>query len=222
MSFLRTYRCLPLFLVVVAVIFTSPVSHTGWKLGLFFGVLWAVLLGLTGFMIYPTRSWLRTYIVLVLLEIVFLAIHSSAGSPMWSMAAITLTALAINIAVFYVVMRHALFTKVNREFDRTVAAVAGYFILGLIWAKLYELIILADPEALRSGGEFISARAGDTITYYSLVTLTTLGYGDITPLNPFARLLSSFESGIGTLYIAVVIASLVGKAIADRKFHPKR
>ena len=47
--------------------------------------------------------------------------------------------------------------------------------------------------------------------YYSFVTLTTLGYGDITPVHPVARMLSYLEAVIGQLYLAVLVASLVGR-----------
>ena len=46
--------------------------------------------------------------------------------------------------------------------------------------------------------------------YYSLVTLTTLGYGDITPVTPLARNLAAFEAAMGQLYIAILVARLVG------------
>jgi hypothetical protein len=54
-------------------------------------------------------------------------------------------------------------------------------------------------------------------SYFSLVTLSTLGYGDITPLTPLARSLSSLEAVVGQLYIAVLIARLVGMHIAQKQ-----
>jgi hypothetical protein len=50
--------------------------------------------------------------------------------------------------------------------------------------------------------------------YYSFVTLTTLGYGDVTPVHPFARTLAYLEAVIGQLYVAVLVASLVGRHVA--------
>jgi hypothetical protein len=54
-------------------------------------------------------------------------------------------------------------------------------------------------------------------SYYSLVTLSTLGYGDITPLTPLARSLSAMEAVTGQLFIAVLLARLVGMHIAQKQ-----
>jgi voltage-gated potassium channel Kch len=52
--------------------------------------------------------------------------------------------------------------------------------------------------------------------YFSLTTLTTLGYGDITPLSPFAQIWSTLEAVVGTLYIALLVARLVGMYQSQR------
>ena len=54
------------------------------------------------------------------------------------------------------------------------------------------------------------------LAYYSFVTLTTLGYGDITPATPYARALSNLEAIFGQFYIAILVAALVGIYIANR------
>ena len=53
--------------------------------------------------------------------------------------------------------------------------------------------------------------------YFSLATLTTTGYGDIAPLNPFARSLANLESVIGPFYLAITVARLVTLELADRR-----
>ena len=56
-----------------------------------------------------------------------------------------------------------------------------------------------------------------TCFYYSVITFTTLGYGDVTPISNPARNLAVLEAMMGQLYIAVLIAGLVGKYIAEKK-----
>ncbi|MEM0896591.1 MAG: potassium channel family protein, partial [Verrucomicrobiota bacterium] len=107
--------------------------------------------------------------------------------------------------------------KVQAEFDRTVAAIAGYFLLALLWARFYELITLVDPNTLVGRNGPIATPAEDTILYFSLISLTTVGFGDVTAINPYARLLAGIEGAVGTLYIAVVIASLIGRLLAKSK-----
>ena len=71
------------------------------------------------------------------------------------------------------------------------------------------------PQVLSNVGQ-IRYRARETVTslYFSFVTLTTLGYGDITPTSPAARMLAVVEAIMGQLYIAVLVARLVGAYIA--------
>lgn len=76
--------------------------------------------------------------------------------------------------------------------------------------------------AFTEGGKFVPNAIEHTLIYFSLISLTTVGYGDITPVNEYARLPGGMEGAVGTLYIAVVIASLVGRMMIDRSEPPSR
>ena len=74
---------------------------------------------------------------------------------------------------------------------------------------------MAGLPVIEEGGEVIRHRLHfPSLLYYSLVTLTTLGYGDITPLTPFSRTLASMQAVFGQVYLAVLVARLVGMHIA--------
>jgi hypothetical protein len=102
--------------------------------------------------------------------------------------------------------------------DTILGSMCGYLLLGIVWTMLFALIELIEPGSFFSGGKPLVDLQGDLVRqhvfesfiYYSFVTLTTLGYGDITPVSPPARALSSLEAVTGQLYIAVLIARLVG------------
>ena len=96
---------------------------------------------------------------------------------------------------------------------RIEGAVAAYLLLGLAWAGAYEWVALRDPAAF-SGAV---GTAGDPWIYYSLVTLTTMGYGDITPVSPVARSLATSEAFTGQLYLAILISRLVALELAARR-----
>jgi hypothetical protein len=90
--------------------------------------------------------------------------------------------------------------------QRIQGAMAMYVLLGVTWAQAYALLALGQP------GAFAGAVGGDGLagwTYYSFVTLTTMGYGDITPVHPLARSLAMLEALIGQLYPAILLARLV-------------
>ena len=99
-------------------------------------------------------------------------------------------------------------------------ALCFYLLLGVIWASLFTAMETLQPGSFLFEGESMSLRSdnlyGDFI-YYSFVTMTTLGYGDIAPSSHPARALSSLEAVMGQLYIAVLIARLVGLHIVHAK-----
>lgn len=97
--------------------------------------------------------------------------------------------------------------------DVIMAAICGYFLIGLLWSNVYLLLVALEPSSFQFSRAMGSG--GEDFTYYSFVTLTTLGYGDITPVTTPARSLSLLEAVTGQLYLAVLVARLVGIHIAQ-------
>jgi hypothetical protein len=93
--------------------------------------------------------------------------------------------------------------------NRICGAIVLYIMVGVVFAEAYLLVVIYAPGALAG----ISPRAGpvdrSTLMYFSFTTLTTVGYGDITPVARVARSLSNLEALIGQLYPAIVLARLV-------------
>ncbi len=96
--------------------------------------------------------------------------------------------------------------------DKIYGALSVYLLIGVTWALLFTLIEGIRPQSfLIADVQGASIREISThLTYYSFVTLTTLGYGDITPLTPTAKAFSFVEAVFGQIYLAVLIARLVG------------
>jgi hypothetical protein len=129
--------------------------------------------------------------------------------------------------LFFVLMAGTILStimKAKKVTTETIyASICVYLLLGIIWTMLFSIIEIVEPGSFLSGGAPIIDFGGDPVKrnvfanliYYSFVTLTTLGYGDIIPVSPYARALSSLEAVIGQLYIAVLIAGLVGMHIGQ-------
>lgn len=104
--------------------------------------------------------------------------------------------------------------------DIIAAGISVYLFFGNICGFIYAIIGRIDPNAF-SIPETTASYLGDNIgdissaMYFSFVTLTTLGYGDITPVNDFARSLAFLEAATGQIYLTVLIASLVGVHISS-------
>lgn len=96
------------------------------------------------------------------------------------------------------------------DMNKIVGSVALYFLLGLIWAIFYTLLLEVSPEAMKGMESGSWPDNMYIMTYFSFVTLATLGYGDISPLTPVAQTLVILEAVTGMFYMAVVVASLIG------------
>jgi voltage-gated potassium channel len=96
--------------------------------------------------------------------------------------------------------------------DMIMGAICVYFLMGLIWAFVYSTLEFFQPGSFQMPQGAVNQA---TFTYYSYVTLTTLGYGEITPISTPARSFAILEAMMGQLYLAVLIARLVGIHIAQ-------
>jgi hypothetical protein len=107
---------------------------------------------------------------------------------------------------------HHLFTEDKITGDVIMGAICAYFLMGLVWALAYSTLEFFQPGSFQMPQGTVNQA---TFTYYSYVTLTTLGYGEITPISAPARSFAVLEAMMGQIYLAVLIARLVGIHIAQ-------
>jgi hypothetical protein len=101
-----------------------------------------------------------------------------------------------------------LFRPRRVNLDTIITAVSAYLMIGLTFATMHVMISLTDPNSY--SGEFLGGvSVWSNSFYFSFVTLTTLGYGDILPLTSMARSMSTLEAVTGVLYLGILIARLV-------------
>jgi voltage-gated potassium channel len=98
------------------------------------------------------------------------------------------------------------------------AAVSTYLMLGLLWAMAYVLVATMQPGAFAASAHpaATTVMTGFDAFYFSFVTLSTVGYGDIVPVSRVARMLAAMEATTGTLYVAMLIARLVSMHAASQ------
>jgi voltage-gated potassium channel len=101
--------------------------------------------------------------------------------------------------------------------NKIVGAICIYLLMGLIWAMMYLFLAQAIPGAFNGIEQKLWYHNFADVAYYSFVTLTTLGYGDISPVAPIAKFLVYMEAVVGVFYMAVLVASLVGVGISESK-----
>jgi voltage-gated potassium channel len=122
--------------------------------------------------------------------------------------------------VLVVVLREV-FRPRTREVDAVVGALCGFLLILTVFMRVHGLIEALRPDSYRTPGLPISqgtdAMLVASFQYFSTITLTTVGFGDIVPVTPAARLATGLEAIVGQLYLAVVIATLVGRVAARRE-----
>lgn len=127
---------------------------------------------------------------------------------------ITLTCNALFLAFVIGVLLHLLLTTSYVTTDVIYAALAVYFLIGVFYGLIFTLIECFFPGSFSlpqaPGSETFYTAYGQELIYFSFVTFTTTGYGDIIPLLLPAKFLSVLEAITGQIYLAVMIARLIG------------
>lgn len=100
-------------------------------------------------------------------------------------------------------------------FDKMIGGLCVYIMIGIGWGELYQLLYSFDPNSFSGVGEQTGHFLSWRLNYFSFVTLTTLGYGDILPATPLAQSITVLETLVGQLYLAVLVAALVSAFFAD-------
>jgi voltage-gated potassium channel len=161
------------------------------------------------------RRLFLTGLLLAAISIVLTIVDSFNQSLALELLALTIL-LIFEIMSIFMAGKH-IFSGGEISLNRLMGGMCVYLLLGMAWTVLYIYLIVQQPDSF-AGMELItnSSRYWD-MTYFSFVTLTTLGYGDITPISTGARALTYMEAVTGQLYIAILIGALVGSFISARR-----
>lgn len=218
----RPWRFLVLLLTLVLLLVIQPMVRGFAVRGPVFDVLHSLVL-VAAILSLCERRWPRMAALL-------LGVPALVGRWLAYMLAsngedvLTLTDHFVEIlflAFVAVMIVRVILTHRSISTDSIFGAICAYLLLGMAWGTLYSVIEVLKPGSFVAAGELADAlrsaeTRGPVLVYYSFVTLTTVGYGDITPVAPSARTLSWLEAMMGQFYIAVLVASLVGIRLSQR------
>ncbi len=158
--------------------------------------------------IKSSRRWFNTgvgFIVSVILVVMLGVLLDVSG-----MSYLHLLMLIIFYCwAIWLAARQVLFTG-PIDGNKIIGAICIYLLMGLIWTLFYLFIAQAMPNAFNGLEQQVWYDNFADVAYYSFVTLTTLGYGDISPIVPIARFFVYMEAIVGVFYMAILVASLIG------------
>lgn len=160
------------------------------------------------------KQWIKSILILAALEIIILIFAFLLNE-------ITLTFIAISLSLFFLVTSTAVafnsvFFSRNINLNHLMGASCIYLLLGIIWAILYANLYFISQSSFTGLSSQVTRLHFSEFMYYSYVTLTTLGFGDITPVSPLAKTLSFMQAVTGQLYLTIMVAGLIGKALQTK------
>jgi len=198
-----------LYLLALNLLVLSPASHLG-EIVRPLSKISLILLLLSGILTMGSHGHFRIVAIGFLsLTIVIRTIAIFHDLPWLFLAKLALTGVCYAL-ILYVVAR-MLYRKGPVTGHRIRGAIALYLLIAALFTVLYALLEIVSPGAFRFPDYWQQGRSdlNDVFAYFSFVTMTTVGYGDVTAVHPFARSLVMFEALIGQLYPAILLASLV-------------
>jgi len=197
---------LPLLLSLLSVILLNPVLDHGTVRRLVLAGCTLVPVIFATIRLSRTRRLLVPSVLLMSIVVIFGVISLFTANR------VLLVIQWASLAAFFMLAVVGLFSYLRNA--RSVlllhlyTAVSVYLLLGMLWFAVYRAIEAAYPGSFQYGNN-IGANRESELLYFSLVTLSTVGYGDIVPLHGEVRMLAALEGVTGVLYIAITVAILI-------------
>lgn len=143
----------------------------------------------------------------------YLPVHDQAW---FTVMALSLDTLLLSYLILLI--SADVFTTKEVDADTICGSISVYLLISGVFATVYSILLLIEPAAFflpeETVGEDASLGPDRLMAYFSLITITTVGYGDITPQSELARSLANLEAIIGQVYLTVLVARLVGSHIS--------
>jgi hypothetical protein len=197
-----------LFLLVLYIFFIYPLLGGDAFSGGWVSVSFSLIL-IAGIVATSHHNAVRLGIV-VLAAIAFLShwLHVFIGGQAAHIISAAAAILFFSLQTWILSLR--IFAAGSVNIYRIYGAIAVYLILGIVWANAYVIVYLVQPAAFQfaPGAQAFEPPISEMV-YFSFVTLTTIGYGDIVAVHPMARSLVILEGLVGQLYPAILLARLV-------------
>lgn len=218
----RNWHFFQLALFMAAWMLLSPQLRDRWIVQ---AALQAVLLNSVLVTIWSNPQWLRLRGPLIGLWLVSLGGSLLAMAPLperWGPLALAVETVSLLpvLAFVSVGILHYVYRSRRLTADSIFATIVVYVLIALFFARLYVLMIGWDPLAFDlpvAAADRTQRLLQSDLLYFSLVTLATVGYGDVLPASETARMLAMIEAIVGQFYIAVVVAVFVGMYAAQSR-----
>ncbi|MBM4287227.1 MAG: two pore domain potassium channel family protein [Deltaproteobacteria bacterium] len=205
-------------LVLTLVFIISLTTLSDYSFGRILIRLFFCLIVVVGVLTTFPQKWLHAFALALAVAIVAVNFTEHFQKlPYLEMLNTGLSLVYVGLLLFTLVFQVFREGSVTRH--RISGAIVLYLFLGAFWALLYKMLALNVPQAFHLSEHLIIDHPDDLLRhfmYFSYITLTTTGYGDITPVHPVARLLAMFQALAGQLFLVITLARLVSLELMHR------
>jgi hypothetical protein len=209
-------RAIYVLILIVLLNVIYPITSNGNVTALIiYQILYAGLFVAGIFIASDSRAHLIWSASIAVVWLVVAILYALDPASFWKTQMTYFILLIFHITIIWVLMRF-IFTSESVNADVIYAAAAVYFLLSFLFVPIYGMLEVAAP------GSFVDNTLGTAVSwqqlvYFSLITLSTAGYGDVLPASQWARMLAGLEVTIGVLYVAILMARLVSLYEIHRK-----
>lgn len=219
--FVLTNRMLLLLIAIFALLTLLPVVAQLSNNYLFIlEIFFSIILISGAFVVSDNKQLLMIIVLIILMAYTTLFFNYYLNLKSLLILGLFLELIAFIITTFTIIEHVLQYKRVTT--DKIFGAICGYLLIGIIFSLLYTLFEFVYPDSFNfSTGLSSISKIQEAhrfyfvqLIYYSYVTISTLGYGDITPISNLAKIFSALEAITGQLYVAILIARLVGLQIS--------
>ena len=209
-------RAVYVLIMIVLLNMLYPITSGGSIAALIvYEILFAGLFAVGIMITSDSRAHIAWSVSIAVIWFVSAVVYALDPSNFWKTQITFIILLVFHVNIIWVLMRF-IFSAEKVTADVIYAACAVYFLLSFIFVPIYGILETAIP------GSYVDNTLGGPVqwqqfVYYSLITLSTAGYGDILPTTMWARMLSGIEVTIGVLYVAILVARLVSLYDVQRR-----
>ena len=186
-----------------------PMVEVGMVSRIWLDIVFALFMAMGAAFVFEPRPLVRTFLTVLVIAVALSFVNHFYENG-WVLIARSVAAILACLFLGWLLL-----VRVMRDgrinVNRIMGAIGSFLLIGIVFGNLYRVLAWSIDGAFAIGGtpaDFDQVR--HLLTYFSFITLTSTGYGDITPLHPYARSLAALEALSGTLFLTVLVARLVG------------
>jgi ion channel len=203
-------------ILIVLLNILYPITSSGSVVSLIvFEVLYAGLFAVAIFIASDNPVHVRWFIGIAVIWLVMAVIYAFDPTNFWNTQISSMILIIFHLMILGVMLRY-IFTSRSVTADVLYASAAVYFLISFLFVPIYGMLETAYPGSFMDNTLSMPMH-WQQFAFYSLITLSTAGYGDIVPVSMWARMLASIEAAIGVLYVAILMARLVSLYESQRR-----